>query len=139
MSGDRSNQADFVDIDKMISHMTREINLYWSAFDSNDGNKLHLIHKVPQHILEINRNAYEPIILSIGPYHHGAPNLIAMEREKWKCLNFILKLDCELRLQDYIRAIYEVEKRARSYYSQEISMDRMKFVQMLLLDSCFIQ
>lgn len=133
-----SSQADFVDMDKMVNYMTREMNLYWSALESNDGNKLQLIHKVPRHILEINRDAYEPMILSIGPYHHGAYNLISMEREKWKCLDFILKLNCELSLHDYIREIYKVEKQARSYYSQEISMGKMKFLQMLLLDSCFI-
>lgn len=134
----KSNQADSIDTNKMISYMNSEINLYWSAFESNDGNNLRSIHKVPQHLLQVDQNSYEPIILSIGPYRHGAQNLIAMEREKWKCLDFILKLNCELSLQDYIRAIYKIEKQARFYYSQDISMNKRKFVQMLLLDSCFI-
>ncbi|XP_066344552.1 UPF0481 protein At3g47200-like [Miscanthus floridulus] len=134
----KSNQADSIDTNKMTSYMNREINLYWSAFESNDGNNLRSIHKVPQHLLQVDQNSYEPIILSIGPYRHGAQNLIAMEREKWKCLDFILKLNCELSLQDYIRAIYKIEKQARFYYSQDISMNKRKFVQMLLLDSCFI-
>ena len=138
MTSGKSNHDDFVDMDNMIRYMTREINLYWSAFESNDGNKLHSIHKLPQHILEVDRNAYEPIVLSIGPYHHGADNLIDMEREKWKCLDFILKLNCELNLQEYVRAIYKLEKQAKRYYSQEISMDKKNFVRMLLLDSCFI-
>ncbi|KAL6844478.1 hypothetical protein ACP4OV_026151 [Aristida adscensionis] len=138
MTVDKSNQADTVDMDKLIGYMNQEINIYWFTFESSEGNKLQMIHKVPQNMLEINRNAYEPIILSIGPYHHGAQNLIATEREKWKCLDFILKLNCELSLQDYVRAIYKLEKQARSYYSQEIAMDKRKLVQMLLLDSCFI-
>uniref|UniRef100_I1PQ96 Uncharacterized protein n=1 Tax=Oryza glaberrima TaxID=4538 RepID=I1PQ96_ORYGL len=122
----------------MVNSITREIDLYWSAVESDEGNKLCSIHKVPQHILEVDRNAYEPIILSIGPYHHGAPKLTAMEREKWKCLDFILKLNCELSLQDYIRAIHKLEKQARCYYSEEIPMEKMMFVRLLLLDSCFI-
>lgn len=133
-----SSQSYLVDKDKMVTSMTKEIDLYWSAIESNDGNKLCSIHKVPQHILEVDRNSYEPIVLSIGPYHHGAPNLSAMEIEKWKCLNFIAKLNCEVSLQDYIRAISTRERQARCCYSQKITMDKMKFVQMLLLDSCFI-
>lgn len=138
MTPGKSSQSDLVDMEKMVNSITREIDLYWSAVESDEGNKLCSIHKVPQHILEVDRNAYEPIILSIGPYHHGAPKLTAMEREKWKCLDFILKLNCELSLQDYIRAIHKLEKQARCYYSEEIPMEKMMFVRLLLLDSCFI-
>uniref|UniRef100_A0A0E0PEV6 Uncharacterized protein n=1 Tax=Oryza rufipogon TaxID=4529 RepID=A0A0E0PEV6_ORYRU len=138
MTPGKSSQSDLVDMEKMVNSITREIDLYWSAVESDEGNKLCSIHKVPQHILEVDRNAYEPIILSIGSYHHGAPKLTAMEREKWKCLDFILKLNCELSLQDYIRAIHKLEKQARCYYSEEIPMEKMMFVRLLLLDSCFI-
>jgi hypothetical protein len=138
MTPGESSQAYIVDMDKMANFMTREIDLFWSKFESDDGNKLCSIPKVPQHILEVDKNAYEPIILSIGPYHHGAPNLVAMEKEKWKCLDFILKLNCEVSLQDYIRAVYKVEKKARGFYSEDIEMNKMEFVKMLLLDSCFI-
>lgn len=137
MTPGKSSQDYIVDMDKMVSYMTREIDLFWSK-ESEDGNKLCSIHKVPQHILEVDRNAYEPIILSIGPYHHGAPNLLSMEKEKWKCLDFILKLNCEVTLKDYVRAVYKVEKKARGYYSEEVTMGKIEFVKMLLLDSCFI-
>ncbi|WVZ84059.1 hypothetical protein U9M48_031135 [Paspalum notatum var. saurae] len=49
-----------------------------------------LICRVPQKILELDRNAYEPISLSIGPYYHGKSDL-QISVEKWKCFNYILR------------------------------------------------
>lgn len=133
-----SSQAHLVDMDKMVSSMTREINAFWSAYESSNENKPFLLHRVPQHILQLDRQSYEPIILSIGQHHHGAPNLVDMEKEKWRCLDYILKVNCKVNLQDYIRAIYILEKKVRSCYSEVITMDKANFLRMLLLDSCFI-
>jgi hypothetical protein len=133
-----TSQADFVDMDKMIRYINREIDYFWSAYESDNANKKFSVHKVPQHMLEVDRNAYEPIILSIGPYHYGSQNLITMEKEKWKSLDYILKLNCKVSLQDYVRSISKLAKQARSCYPEDISMDKKTFLQMLLLDSCFI-
>lgn len=138
MTLEASSRPELLDMDKMISHMTREINSFWSAYDSDSQNKQFSINKVPQHILMDDKSAYEPVVLSIGPYHHGASNLTIMEKEKWRCLDFILKLNCKVSLQDYIRAMSRLEKQTRNCYSEKITMDRKKFLQMLLLDACFI-
>ncbi|CAD6262009.1 unnamed protein product [Miscanthus lutarioriparius] len=61
-----------------------------------------------------------------------------MEKEKWKSLDYILKLNCKVSLQGYLRAISKVAKQARSCYPEDIGVDRKLFLQMLLLDSCFI-
>ncbi|CAL5025114.1 unnamed protein product [Urochloa decumbens] len=125
-------------MDKIASAMSREIDVCWSIFESENANKLCAIHKVPQHIREVDVNAYEPIVLSIGPYHHGTENLIAMEKEKWKSLDCILKLNCQVGLQDYLRAIFKIENETRNCYSDAITMNRKKLLQMILLDTCFI-
>ncbi|XP_051212073.2 UPF0481 protein At3g47200-like [Lolium perenne] len=77
-------------------------------------------------------------MLSVGPYHHGASTLQAMEKEKWSYLDFILKLNCGVRLFDYLTEIGKMAKHARNCYSEDIKMDDEEFLQMLLLDGCFI-
>lgn len=124
-------------MDSLVSSMNREINKYASQEEAIHRGPC-TIHKVPQHIREVDRSSYEPIVLSIGPYHQGAPTLLHMEKEKWKCLDFILKLDCKRNLHNYIKLAFELEKRARNCYSEEIKMERKQFIQMLLLDVCFV-
>ncbi|XP_020080231.1 UPF0481 protein At3g47200-like [Ananas comosus] len=130
---------DIQEMDELASSMESKLQCYWSVgassvYEVNSS----LIHRVQQHIHELDRNAYEPIILSIGPYHHGTPSLQAMEKEKWNCLDYILKLNCGKGLQDYVNAIEGLEKQARNCYSEEINMDSERFLKMLLLDGCFI-
>lgn len=134
-----SSRSINVDIDKMVISMTREINSFWSQYDpDDDGTKMCPIYRVPKHIFEIDRTAYEPIVVSFGPYHHGAQHLQSMEKKKWEHLNRVLKLNFERTLHDYIKAMAGIEKQARKCYSQEINIERKKFLQMLLLDGCFI-
>ncbi|VVA33954.1 PREDICTED: UPF0481 [Prunus dulcis] len=47
------------------------------------------IYKVPYTMRQVRRKAYEPCIVSIGPYHHGLPRLQEMEKLKriyFQCL-----------------------------------------------------
>nr|CAD1834733.1 unnamed protein product [Ananas comosus var. bracteatus] len=139
MTEGESNRADVVDIDELVISMKRELNYYWSLGERLDGEtELCLIYKVPQHIRMIDRIAYEPIVQSIGPYHHGTPALQAMEKEKWNCLDYILKLNPEKTLRDYLMVMWELENQAKSCYLEEIKMENKKFLRMLLLDGCFI-
>jgi hypothetical protein len=61
-----------------------------------------------------------------------------METEKWICLDYILKLNSEVSLHEYLSLVSGLEKEARGYYTEEINMGSGEFLQMLLLDSCFI-
>ncbi|TVU16335.1 hypothetical protein EJB05_39893, partial [Eragrostis curvula] len=139
MSSGAKNRADYVDIHRVAASMRKEIDSYWLHYEAaNSAANLFSLHKVPQHILGVDRTAYEPTILSIGPYHHGKEPLQAMEKEKWNCLNFILRSNCSKSLQDYLKVVARYERRARSCYSEKTQMDRKKFLQMLLLDGCFL-
>lgn len=44
MAPGTSSQVDLVDMDKMVSSMTIEINAFWSAYESDNGNKPFLLH-----------------------------------------------------------------------------------------------
>ncbi|XP_071677599.1 UPF0481 protein At3g47200-like [Lolium perenne] len=107
-----------------------------TIYDS--GSEFCLIPRIHEHIRAIDRYSYEPIILSIGPYHSSSHEFSSMDREKWNRVDYILKLNCDKGLKDYLTIINGLEKRARMCYSADIKMDKRKFLQTLLLDGCFV-
>ncbi|KAJ3704799.1 hypothetical protein LUZ61_008504 [Rhynchospora tenuis] len=80
---------------------------------------------------------FEPSVISIGPYHRGRPHLRAMEEKKWSILQDFLTREGRA-LQDCISVIKEAEKRARCCYSEPFAMSSDDFVEMMVLDGCFI-
>lgn len=129
--------ADISAINELVASMTRD-RIYWVSLVDGNGTRCSMIYKVLQHIRASDPNAYEPRVLSIGPYHHGSSSLFQIEREKWLCLNYLLQLNRSRSLQDYLVLITEVEREARICYSEDNIMNSRTFVEMLLLDSCFI-
>ncbi|XP_042423663.1 UPF0481 protein At3g47200-like [Zingiber officinale] len=77
------------------------------------------IFKVSEILRDVQPNAYEPTIVSLGPYHHDKPQLKAMNKFKW----FLLKTwgDSGRCLRDSARVIEENETEARNAYSKEKS------------------
>ncbi|WVZ87421.1 hypothetical protein U9M48_034057, partial [Paspalum notatum var. saurae] len=132
-------RADGVDIKKMVCSITNKLNSYRSLLENvHKDTRACQICRVPAHFRGVEHTAYEPIVLCIGPYHHGSKHLLAMEKIKWEYLDHILKLNCEVSLRDYLRAVAKLEKLTRTCYSAGVTMERKSFLQMLLLDSCFI-
>ncbi|GFZ08756.1 transmembrane protein, putative [Actinidia rufa] len=98
------------------------------------------IFRVPQSLIDVNGRAYQPHIVSIGPFHHGEPRVQMIEEHKWRFLGGLLNRtrDKGLGLEDYLQAIQPLEARARECYSETIHLDTDEFVEMLVLDGCFI-
>ena len=98
------------------------------------------IHRVPPSLRQHNDNAYDPQIISIGPYHYEKRKgqLRAMEEHKWRYLRDILSRNPEGSLKWHLVALKELEERARRCYSEVIKLDTNSFVEMMLLDGCFI-
>ncbi|CAO2036748.1 unnamed protein product [Urochloa humidicola] len=119
--------------------MKQELDYYWKLGSDHDyGTESCLIYKVQQHIRDMDRFSYEPCIVSIGPYHHGSASTLGMEKVKWGYLDVVTKLNCHRNLLDYLTEIRGLAKQARNSYSEDIKMDDEAFLQMLLLDGCFI-
>ncbi|TVU10679.1 hypothetical protein EJB05_44223, partial [Eragrostis curvula] len=139
MSGSQLYTAHNGDVDELVASMISDL-IYWRSLGNinSNGNKCSLIYKVIRCIRVSDPNAYEPRVLSIGPYHHGAPSLLPMEKEKWLCLDYVLKLSCNKSLHDYLAVIAALETEARICYSENSIMSSRAYVEMLLLDSCFI-
>ncbi|CAM8881301.1 unnamed protein product [Rhodiola kirilowii] len=101
------------------------------------------IFKVPQSLIEKNgAKTYHPQIVSIGPYHHNKPHLQMIQEHKWTYLKSLVTRTQEtlnLGLEDYLRAIHPLESKARDSYSEQLVRYTVdEFVEMMVLDGCFI-
>ncbi|KAF5205007.1 hypothetical protein FRX31_005407 [Thalictrum thalictroides] len=96
------------------------------------------IYRVPKSMRHIDVDAYEPKILSIGPYHRGKPLLEEMEKHKWRCLHDFLCLNPEVSLEMCLIEMKSLEEMARSFYSETVKLHSDDFVEMMLMDGCFI-
>ncbi|XP_042423665.1 UPF0481 protein At3g47200-like [Zingiber officinale] len=85
--------------------------------------------------------AYEPKIVSLGPYHYHKPHLRAMNQQhKWSLLSKLLEQDRSKDLKYYLKVIKDNETRARNAYPTQsmIGMCENQFVTMMLLDCVFV-
>uniref|UniRef100_A0A2N9G3I7 Uncharacterized protein n=1 Tax=Fagus sylvatica TaxID=28930 RepID=A0A2N9G3I7_FAGSY len=98
------------------------------------------IFKAPSSLIEINGKSYQPQIVSIGPYHRGEPHLQMIEEHKWRYLGSLLTRTqtIGITLEDYLKSIHPVEIEARESYSETIHLTHDEFLEMMVVDGCFI-
>ncbi|KAA8516682.1 hypothetical protein F0562_016812 [Nyssa sinensis] len=98
------------------------------------------IFSVPQSLVDVNDQSYQPQIVSIGPFHHGKPHLQMIEEHKWRFLGALLSRIQKkgLFLEDLLKTIQPLEIQVRESYSQTIHFDSHEFIEMLVLDGCFL-
>ncbi|XP_030458537.1 UPF0481 protein At3g47200-like [Syzygium oleosum] len=98
------------------------------------------IFRVPQSLSEINERAYQPHIVSIGPFHHGEPQFQMIQEHKWRFLSDLL-LRAESKrvvLKDFFEAVAPMEEPIRKSYSETLEFDGQDLIRMMVLDGCFI-
>lgn len=98
------------------------------------------IHKVPIILKEHKDHDkyYVPKVVSLGPYHHGKPNLESVENFKPLFTNKLVKGN-EDSLQRLYNNLAEMVQTLRGYYDDDV--DRFsdeEFTRMMLVDGCFI-
>ncbi|KAE8646751.1 UPF0481 protein At3g47200 [Cucumis sativus] len=99
------------------------------------------IYKIPQFIREVNPKAYEPKLVSLGPYHYGKPHLLPMEREKHKAfLHF--KARNNLYLESIVDSVCSILEDLLGSYDDNLD-DRWKedvamFLKLMIVDGCFV-
>lgn len=96
------------------------------------------IFRVHTQLRKVNEKAYEPQLLAIGPYHRAKDDLRLMEEHKLRYLQLLLRRRNESSVKTYIKAVKELEERARKFYAEPISLTSDEFVEMMLLDGFFI-
>ncbi|KAK4749933.1 hypothetical protein SAY87_027382 [Trapa incisa] len=98
------------------------------------------IFRVPASLIEINGGAYQPRIVSVGPYHRGKPELEMIQEHKWRYLGSLLSRTSTrgVLLEDIMKAIEPLVPRARECYSEEIRLSTDEFIEMMVLDGLFM-
>ncbi|GKV45284.1 hypothetical protein SLEP1_g52389 [Rubroshorea leprosula] len=95
------------------------------------------IFQVPHYLRKLNEEAYEPKIISIGPYHRQKDHLKAMETQKVRFLKDLLQRRNENSAQRYVEAMTDMMERARKCYSESLVISDEEFLEMMVLDGCF--
>ncbi|KAK7320521.1 hypothetical protein VNO77_30070 [Canavalia gladiata] len=102
--------------------------------------KRHSIYKVPSRVTELNKKVYQPQAVSFGPYHYGEEHLKGMEEHKHRALIHFLKR-CKKPIELVFQRMDEVVQELRDSYNpldQIWKQDTSKFLQMMILDGCFM-
>ncbi|GKU99436.1 hypothetical protein SLEP1_g12289 [Rubroshorea leprosula] len=96
------------------------------------------ILRVPHQLFKVNEKAYEPYVISIGPYHRGKDHLKEMEGQKVQSLKWLLQRNTYQSVETYLSEIRNMEKEIRNCYSEPLDISKEEFVEMMVLDGCFI-
>lgn len=127
------------DVMKAIS-ITEKLNQARENFERKDWKKRSL-YRVPWCLRsgQSTDHGFRPRFVSIGPYHHGEPQVQPMEFHKYRVLHSILKHTAK-DINEFILVLNVLEHEARACYEDlpETSFPSENFVEMLLLDGCFV-
>lgn len=95
------------------------------------------IYKVPPKLRKVNKDAYTPMIISIGPFHHGKENLKKMEELKRRYFMDACYQTMKNK-NDLAKFIQVKEVEIRRCYAEILDFSSEDFVKMIALDSVFI-
>ncbi|KAM1357641.1 hypothetical protein ACFX1Q_044708 [Malus domestica] len=97
------------------------------------------IFRVPDQIRRKKVQAYEPDVISIGPFHRGqgGRRFRLMENVKRWYLQRLL-LHASMTLPDLIEGVVDLDKRVRDCYAEPLDLNKKEFVEMMVLDGCFL-
>ncbi|KAL7224127.1 hypothetical protein ACSBR1_025563 [Camellia fascicularis] len=70
-------------------------------------------------------------------YHHGRRRLRGMDRHKWRVLHHILKRTHQ-DIKVFLDSMKELEEKVRPCYEGQIGHSSNEFVEMMVLDGCFV-
>nr|POE82117.1 upf0481 protein [Quercus suber] len=94
--------------------------------------------RAPTNMRQVNEHAYDPVLVSIGPFHYKKALLQGMEEHKLQFLFGLMryqsKEEKEHRFQRLAEVMKRLEGRARWCYSEVFD----DFVRMMVIDGCFI-
>lgn len=103
------------------------------------------IFRIPERLESNNHMAYEPRVVSFGPYHHGKPHLQMIQEHKHRFLGFFMSEAKKkgVDAKDLIEAVSKLVEDIRDSYSESLYNDddllgRKKLIEMMVLDGCFI-
>ncbi|KAG7942277.1 hypothetical protein I3843_16G094800 [Carya illinoinensis] len=92
---------------------------------------------VPDSLRELNKEAYTPQVISIGPLHHGSLNLNHMENYKLRLFRSFMERT-NINKEKLASIIQDSEESVRECYAEAIPFDPDTLKQIILVDASFI-
>uniref|UniRef100_A0A0A8YGX6 Uncharacterized protein n=1 Tax=Arundo donax TaxID=35708 RepID=A0A0A8YGX6_ARUDO len=130
-----SSSCWVVEMEKMLEHTGSSVERErWSKPS---------IYRVPNWLKSMTKQseAYQPRLVSLGPFHHGKPDLHPMEEHKQRAVLHIVKRSGK-QLREFIAAIEEVvDELLDAYHDLDDKWrgtNRGHFVEMMVTDGCFL-
>uniref|UniRef100_A0A0A9D5Y3 Uncharacterized protein n=1 Tax=Arundo donax TaxID=35708 RepID=A0A0A9D5Y3_ARUDO len=133
-AGGGGRRAWVVDVERTLNEADASVEISrWQR---------HSIYRVPACIKDLKPKAYRPQVVSLGPFHHGDPELHPMEEHKRRALRHLLRR-ANRPLEEFAAAVEEVADQLESAY---LDLDdnwrggegRERFVEMMIVDGCFL-
>ncbi|KAF2300760.1 hypothetical protein GH714_015601 [Hevea brasiliensis] len=98
------------------------------------------VFRMPQSLKDIHSKAFEPRIISIGPYHHRKGDFKMIQEHKMRFLGAVLARTKEFHvgLDDFFKALAIKEKKIRECYSEDIECGSHDLIEMMVaMDNAF--
>ncbi|KAJ0941212.1 hypothetical protein HanRHA438_Chr02g0091961 [Helianthus annuus] len=114
---ENTNQSHVITIDEEVVLMNAQMKESPKLLRKSAGNSSCCIFRVPQSLAEINKEAYRPQIVSIGPYHHGKKDLEMIQEHKWRYLDDMITRTGK-SLGVFMNIIVSMENKIRESYSE---------------------
>ncbi|KAL6851940.1 hypothetical protein ACP4OV_020125 [Aristida adscensionis] len=100
------------------------------------------IYRVPACIKDLNRKAYQPQVVSLGPFHHGEPHLLPMDAHKRRSLVHFLRR-ARRPLADFAAAVADAGERLEGAYEGlgdecHAGGGEGRFLELMVTDGCFL-
>ncbi|KAF7135569.1 hypothetical protein RHSIM_Rhsim08G0051700 [Rhododendron simsii] len=111
-----------------------------TALQERFSKKRSVIYKVPALLKNLNNKAYEPQMVSFGPYHYGKEHLMPMEKRKHTMLLDFLQ-ESGKPLESYVNALAPAVQDLKDFYDAlepRWHGDTSGFLKLMVLDGCFM-
>ncbi|XP_076887074.1 UPF0481 protein At3g47200-like isoform X1 [Bidens hawaiensis] len=132
------NQNHAITIDQEeVKIMMTEIKRPPKLLNKLAGGSSCCIFRVPRSLVEIKKEAYEPQIVSIGPYHFGNKDLEMIQEHKGRFLDDMLTRTGK-SLDVFMNIIVSMDKQIRASYSESIDLGPNDLAKMMVLDGVFL-
>ncbi|KAK3431587.1 hypothetical protein EUGRSUZ_E03393 [Eucalyptus grandis] len=126
---------------QLLPSMLQDIEAAPKLLAESAGESNCSIFRVPQALAGGNAEASRPLIVSIGPYHHGEPQLQMLQEHKWRYLRTMLEQTQPhgVGLEDLINTVALKVEMIRQCYSESTEcFSGPDLVKMMVVDGCFI-
>jgi hypothetical protein len=133
----RPSSSWVVDMETMLEHTDDDP----SAAERVRWNR-RSIYRVPEGMKQQTKSeAYRPLFVSLGPFHHGDPRLVPMEEHKRRAVLHLVK-GARRPLRDFVAAMEEVADELLDAYGDDLGEQwhggRDRFLEVMLADGCFL-